>query len=428
MLFFVLLMLILLCLITVIVIHRYKWILPQKSTETFEQISYIRDSPFLPSIITRFEKRFRYVPSARQVLKILQDANRYTNDTKSTIDETKLEDYFIQESPSFVYNGSEANFLLFTREAEAYKYDLRNHKKKFNAFSAFTKFLASEIRFHELTSLIDRTKEALREFFDEFVSVCITFQDAFIKVDSLDVNVKDYVKDTCDIIRCQDEQVFLSVFPIGWSKVRNCKKDIKCDAKVSRYVLQPAPPTAHSDHDSVIKTTIELQPSIQIPDNNIELQTNKVSDKNIAHIKTIENEEINKILNALNTNSSKSVNVIMNKPVILLGNQSKNVDNFGGDFPNIQDFLPESNLQPNSCIDTDFNLSDIQRSRDMDLFGYMCGKGNAFNKESEFGKILPGQEWTVPQTRPPVCVTTSPCVVNPTLESKYSTASPIDPV
>ena len=63
------------------------------------------------------------------------------------------------------------------------------------------------------------------------------------------------------------------------------------------------------------------------------------------------------------------------------------------------------------CSNT--KLYDAQKQRKMDDLQTACARSTKYINADDLGKLLPDQKWSVPQTRPPACLTDSPCDVQP---------------
>lgn len=63
------------------------------------------------------------------------------------------------------------------------------------------------------------------------------------------------------------------------------------------------------------------------------------------------------------------------------------------------------------CSNT--KLYDARKQRDMDDLQAACARSTKYINADDMGKLLPDQKWSVPQTRPPACLTDSPCDVQP---------------
>lgn len=428
MLVFIASVVILLCIVTAVVIYKYKWILPVQCAEGFEQVTYMKDSPYLAAVVSKFQERFKYLPSARQVLMVLRDAEDAMRGTPDI--EKAVAGALASRAGELAYSGAgDAHFLLFVRDASEYKLDATNAKKQWSAFISFNKYLTAEVRNSELGALLDKARSVLMEHWDAFTAVCIKFQDSFIKVDSLDVNVRDYLKDVCDMIRCKDERVFLTILPVRWSEARNCQLEQKCSADAlgaagrdeapSKFlpVLEALEKGAGSD-DALrdLATDAGQAPVHEEPAN---LGDSVTPDQSIppAPPVVMTDGDIGKILESL----GKGMNVIVNRPTVIIGggaaqkgdanNGTEPACGYGLGFHGIEELLPKSTLQANQCLDSDMNVFQLQYQRDMDLLNMMCSKGSSFNKADASGKLLPDQSWTVPQQYPPMFK--SECMVQP---------------
>lgn len=58
-------------------------------------------------------------------------------------------------------------------------------------------------------------------------------------------------------------------------------------------------------------------------------------------------------------------------------------------------------------------LTDLQLQRNVDDVNGMCLRTQKYQNADDFGKLFPQYEWSVPQSRCPVCVASAPCTVNP---------------
>jgi len=63
------------------------------------------------------------------------------------------------------------------------------------------------------------------------------------------------------------------------------------------------------------------------------------------------------------------------------------------------------------CSNT--KLYDTRKQREMDDLQAACNRSTQYINADDLGKLLPDQKWSVPQTRPPPCLTDSPCDVQP---------------
>ena len=63
------------------------------------------------------------------------------------------------------------------------------------------------------------------------------------------------------------------------------------------------------------------------------------------------------------------------------------------------------------CSNT--KLYDARKQREMDDLQAACARSTKYINADDLGKLLPDQKWSVPQTRPPACLTDSPCDVQP---------------
>ena len=117
----------------------------------------------------------------------------------------------------------------------------------------------------------------------------------------------------------------------------------------------------------------------------------------------------------------KTVNFIVNRPNIYYRNkqsddsilQNGNERGFENEITKkcMMDFQKKSSL-----------LADYNSQRDADELKFACDLSTAAQQNKKYlnaddsGRLLPGQEWSVPQLRPPVCTVTAKATVNDSLD------------
>jgi hypothetical protein len=62
------------------------------------------------------------------------------------------------------------------------------------------------------------------------------------------------------------------------------------------------------------------------------------------------------------------------------------------------------------------NLSDFTGKRNQNLLKDVCDRNSDYARRDARMVLIPQYEWTVPQTRPPVCQSTNGCIVNPVVD------------
>lgn len=82
------------------------------------------------------------------------------------------------------------------------------------------------------------------------------------------------------------------------------------------------------------------------------------------------------------------------------------------DAPTVVDAANVSYDRPD-CTNT--KLYDTRKQREMDDMRAMCERSTKYINADDLGKLLPDQKWSVPQTRPPVCLTDAKCEVQPVI-------------
>lgn len=64
-------------------------------------------------------------------------------------------------------------------------------------------------------------------------------------------------------------------------------------------------------------------------------------------------------------------------------------------------------------------MPELKQKRDFDALCVRSAQNNKYTNADDWGKLFPEYEWSVPERRAPVCVSTAPCTVN---ASQFQTA------
>ena len=83
------------------------------------------------------------------------------------------------------------------------------------------------------------------------------------------------------------------------------------------------------------------------------------------------------------------------------------------DAPTVVDAANVVSYERPDCSNT--KLYDTRKQREMDDMRAMCERSTKYINADDLGKLLPDQKWSVPQTRPPVCLTDAKCEVQPVI-------------
>lgn len=70
--------------------------------------------------------------------------------------------------------------------------------------------------------------------------------------------------------------------------------------------------------------------------------------------------------------------------------------------------------RPNACaVGAGTTLYDMRMKRELDDLKSACARSSKYINADDMGKLLPDQRWSVPQQRPPPCLTDARCEVQP---------------
>eukprot|EP00798_Chlamydomonas_sp_ICE-L_P019624 gene19624-26308_t len=62
------------------------------------------------------------------------------------------------------------------------------------------------------------------------------------------------------------------------------------------------------------------------------------------------------------------------------------------------------------------SVADLVKERDADKLKYACDRASKYINADDTGKLFPEYEWSVPQKRPPVCVSSAKCTAHPSID------------
>lgn len=406
MLWFFLVMACVLCIATIVILRNNTWIMPFAiSPEHFEQVSAVLMSALTMPVTEAFEGLFGYTPSARQVALILREVDA------RAVPLDQLQAHLKDTADMYEYRGNDALALVATRDLADWVLEPRNPQLSSAAVASVNRYVVDQVRSKPLRAIIDKVRLDLREHWGDFTQLMRNHQGNLLRAEALDLNVRDYMKDPCDMIQCVDEQLFLRMLPLEMHEILKCRADTPCKVQQGgtpaetqeAFVSQPpAPePTEIADVIEKIKQAGgDRTVNIFVTNPTVYLNSGPAS----ASVKT-------------GNGAAASAGI----PSGTAGSvQQGDQCNFGLGFHGLEELLmapKEGALAYNKCVDG-ASLGDLRRERDKDVLDIMCARGNLFASADAdtFGQLTPDQRLQLPEPSSRACVTTSPCVPQPRIE------------
>ncbi|KAG2425002.1 hypothetical protein HXX76_014160 [Chlamydomonas incerta] len=374
--------------------------------EHFQQLSGVLTSPLTAAVTDEFEQLFGYTPSARQVALILKEVEA------KGVPADQLCATLADEAELYEYRGNDALALVAARDIADWALEPRNPALAQAVVASVNRYVVDQVRSKTLREVIDKVRGDLREHWGEFVRLVRQAQGGLLRVEAMDLNVRDYVRDPCDMIQCEEEQLFLRMLPLEMREIQKCRVGAACSVPSTNEKEEEAFTQAPAAGDA------RAAPNVPQEISGLLDQIKQASGDRGVNI-FVTNPTV-----YLNTGAQGSVPPPPTQPTgaAAAATTATGKCDFGLGFHGLEDLLmvpKEGALAYNKCVDG-ASLGDLQRARDMDVLDIMCQRGNLFaNADTEgaaFGQLSPDQKLALPDPAQRTCVTTSPCVPQPRVE------------